>query len=99
MPGDVLEREIDKMRLWIDANRVRVRNVELPFRDKLPALLTKDGDSSGLRRNIEEAQAGVEGEDVGILADRMRFHDLLRAEVEDGESVIRLSSDESEAMH
>src|SRR5262249_41192256 len=88
MPSDVLERKVHEVGGGIDTDRVRVRDAQLATGHELLLALLEHRYGAGFRRDVEQAQAGIEGKHVGIVPHRMRFEDTMGVEIEDPERVV-----------
>lgn len=94
---DILQWEVDKVCFRVDRHGVGVGHEESTCWSKGFAVLAENSDITGFGGDIEELQARIEGEDVGIFADRIRGENLHRGEVEDADAVIIFAGDEGEA--
>ena len=84
---NVLQREVDQMRIRVNANRVSMGHEQPTLAHQRPALLAKDGDVPRFGGYIQQFQTGIEGENVRVFPDRMYRQNLHGDQVNDGEFV------------
>ncbi len=93
---DVLQREINQMRGGIDGNGVGMGHLEGADAGEPRAGEMEDGDGAGFSGDVEALEAGIEGKDVGVVADFVFAEHFHGGEIDDGEGVIGFTGDEGQ---
>ena len=60
MPVKFLQREIDEVSVWVDRDRVAMRQEEFSFQSNRFSRLAKHGNVSRFCRDIQQSQTGIE---------------------------------------
>ena len=97
MAADVGERQVDEVARRIHDHHVGIgADIRLTFFHQARVTLTKNGERSGLARNIEAPTAGVERQHVRPSSQGKVGRNLATGEVQHQELVVSFASDEGE---